>query len=139
LCSSDAYPVDKKSGDEKYGNSEETNIEPHLSFRPANDTLKANVVNAKEEKLGKIKEIMLDVEHGKIAYVVISFSGWLGSNNKLFAVPWESLEHSRDDYILRVDKSVFENADGLDEGAWTLDHNKLLAIYKRCGVQPYWK
>ena len=118
---------------------EETKAEPLLSFRPASDTLKANVVNAKEEKLGKIKEIMLDVEHGKIAYVVISFSSWLGSNNKLFAVPWESLEHNRDDYILRVDKSVFENADGLDESAWTLDHNKLLAVYKRCGVQPYWK
>ena len=118
---------------------EETKAEPHLSFRPASDTLKANVVNAKEEKLGKIKEIMLDAEHGKIAYVVISFGSWLGTSNKLFAVPWEALEHSRDDYILRVDKSVFENADGLDEGAWTMDYDKLKAIYKRCGVEPYWK
>ena len=118
---------------------EETKVEPHLSFRPATETLDANVVNAKEEKLGKIKEIMLDVEHGKIAYVVISFSGWLGSNSKLFAVPWEALEHSREDYILRVDKSVFEKAEGLDEGAWTMDYDKLLAVYKRCGIQPYWK
>ena len=118
---------------------EETKVEPHLSFRPATETLEANVVNAKEEKLGKIKEIMLDVEHGRIAYVVISFSGWLGSNSKLFAVPWEALEHSREEYILRVDKSVFEKAEGLDEGAWTLDYDKLLAVYKRCGVQPYWK
>ena len=118
---------------------EETKKEPHLSFRPASDTLGANVVNAKEEKLGKIKEIMLDVEHGRIAYVVISFSGWLGSNNKLFAVPWESLGHSRDDYILRVDKSVFDKAEDLDEGAWTLNDDKLKAVYKRCGVEPYWK
>jgi sporulation protein YlmC with PRC-barrel domain len=118
---------------------EETKVEPHLSFRPATETLDANVVNAKEEKLGKIKEIMLDVEHGRIAYVVISFSGWFGSNSKLFAVPWEALEHSREEYILRVDKSVFEKAEGLDEGAWTLDYDKLLALYKRCGVQPYWK
>ena len=118
---------------------EETKVEAHLSFRPASDTLGANVVNAKEEKLGKIKEIMLDVEHGKIAYIVISFSGWLGSNSKLFAVPWEALEHSREEYILRVDKSVFENAEGLDDAAWTLDYDKLLAVYKRCGVQPYWK
>ena len=118
---------------------EETKVDPHLSFRPASDTLKANVVNAKDEHLGKIKEIMLDVEHGKIAYVVISSGGWLGSNNKLFAVPWESLEHSRDDYILRVDKSVFDKVEGLDEGAWTLDYDKLKAVYKRCGVEPYWK
>ena len=118
---------------------EETKKEPHLSFRPASESLGANVVNAKEEKLGKIKEIMLDVEHGKIAYVVISFGSWLGTSNKLFAVPWESLEHNRDDYILRVDKAVFDNADGLDEGAWTINYDKLEKVYKRCGVQPYWK
>jgi sporulation protein YlmC with PRC-barrel domain len=118
---------------------EETQVIEHSSFRPASEVKGSKVINAKEENLGKIEEVMLDVEYGKIAYVVISFSGWLGSNNKLFAVPWESLEHNRDEYILRVDKSVFEKAEGLDEGAWTLDHNKLLAVYDRCGIQPYWK
>jgi sporulation protein YlmC with PRC-barrel domain len=118
---------------------EETQIIEHSSFRPVSEVKGSKVINAKEENLGKIEEIMLDVEHGKIAYVVISFGSWLGTSNKLFAVPWEALEHSRDDYFLRVDKSVFENADGLDEGAWTMDYDKLKAIYKRCGVEPYWK
>jgi sporulation protein YlmC with PRC-barrel domain len=118
---------------------EETQITEHMNFRPASEVKGSKVVNAKDENLGKIEEVMLDVEHGKIAYVVISFSGWLGSNNKLFAVPWESLEHNRDEYFLRVDKSVFDKAEGLDEGAWTLDRNKLLAVYERCGIQPYWK
>ena len=118
---------------------EETQITEHMNFRPASEVKGSKVVNAKDENLGKIEEVMLDVEHGKIAYVVISFSGWLGSNNKLFAVPWESLEHNRDEYFLRVDKSVFDKAEGLDEGAWTLDRNKLLAAYERCGIQPYWK
>ena len=118
---------------------EETQITEHMNFRPASEVKGSKVVNAKDENLGKIEEVMLDVEHGKIAYVVISFSGWLGSNNKRFAVPWESLEHSRDDYILRVDKSVFDKVEGLDEGAWTLDYDKLKAVYKRCGVEPYWR
>jgi sporulation protein YlmC with PRC-barrel domain len=110
-----------------------------MNFRPASGAKGANVVNVKEEKLGKIEEIMLDVEHGKIAYIVISFGKWLGTNNKLFAVPWESLKYNRGDYILNLDKSVFKNAEGLDEGVWTLNYDKLNEVYKRCGVQPYWK
>ncbi len=118
---------------------EETRTEKHMNFRPATGAKGANVVNVKEEKLGKIEEIMLDVEHGKIAYIVISFGNWLGTNNKLFAVPWESLKYNRGDYILNLDKSVFKNAEGLDEGVWTLNYDKLKEVYKRCGVQPYWK
>ena len=56
---------------------------------------------------------MLDVEHGKIAYVVISFGGWLGTKNILFIVQWESLNYIRGDYILNLDKSVFKNAECL--------------------------
>jgi sporulation protein YlmC with PRC-barrel domain len=55
------------------GIGEETRTEKHMNFRPASGAKGANVVNVKEEKLGKIEEIMLDVEHGKIAYIVISY------------------------------------------------------------------
>ncbi len=118
---------------------EETQTETHMNFRPMSGIIGSNVVNVKEEKLGKIDEVMLDVERGKIAYVVISFGGWLGTNNKLFAVPWDSLKYNRGDYLLKVDKAVFDKAVGLDEDAWTLDYDKLYEVYKRCGVQPYWK
>jgi sporulation protein YlmC with PRC-barrel domain len=118
---------------------EETKTETHMNFRPMSGIKGSNVVNVNEEKLGKIDEVMLDVERGKIAYVVISFGGWLGTNNKLFVVPWESLKYSRGDYLIKVDKAVFEKAEGLDEDAWTLDYDKLKEVYKRCGVQPYWK
>ena len=118
---------------------EETKTETHMNFRSMSGIIGSNVVNVKEEKLGKIDEVMLDVERGKIAYVVISFGGWLGTNNKLFAVPWDSLKYNRGDYLLKVDKAVFDKAVGLDEDAWTLDYDKLYEVYKRCSVQPYWK
>ncbi|HYG31471.1 MAG TPA: PRC-barrel domain-containing protein, partial [Methylophilaceae bacterium] len=57
------------------------------------DTLIGNdVANHKDEDLGDIKEIMLDVPNGRIAYAVLSFGGFLGMGNKLFAVPWEALK-----------------------------------------------
>ena len=52
------------------------------------DTLIGNdVYNYKEEDLGDIKEIMLDMCGGKVAYAVLSFGGFLGMGEKLFAVP----------------------------------------------------
>ena len=89
--------------------------------------------------MGVVEEIMIDSESGRIAYAVLSFGGWLGANNKLFAIPWESLKRNRDDYFLRVDKSVLENAKGFDQEKWSLTRDELADAYKRCGVKPYWK
>ena len=51
-----------------------------------------NVVNHNDESLGDIKEIMLDMRSGRVAYAVLSFGGLLGMGDKLFAVPWSALK-----------------------------------------------
>jgi len=57
------------------------------------DTLMGeDVYNRQEEDLGDIKEIMLDMQTGQIAYAVLSFGGVLGMGDKLFAVPWQALQ-----------------------------------------------
>lgn len=118
---------------------EETQVAKNMTFVPATEIKGSRVVTEKNENLGKVEEIMIDSERGRIAYAVLSFGGLLGMGNKLFAIPWESLEYNRGDYIFRVDKSILEKAEGLDEEAWTLNHEKLATVYKRCGIQPYWK
>ncbi|CAH1082941.1 PRC-barrel domain-containing protein [Candidatus Nitrotoga sp. 1052] len=85
------------------------------------DTLIGNdVYNRAEEDLGDIKEIMLDMESGKIVYAVLSFGGVLGIGEKLFAVPWGELtldtENKR--FILNVGKDKLENASGFDKDNW---------------------
>jgi sporulation protein YlmC with PRC-barrel domain len=118
---------------------EETQASKNMAFVPATEIKGSRVVNVKEENLGKIEEVMIDSEQGRIAYVVLSFGGLLGMGNKLFAIPWESLEYNRGDYILRLDKSILEKAEGFDEEAWNLTRDELVSVYKRCGIQPYWK
>ncbi|MDP1678644.1 MAG: PRC-barrel domain-containing protein [Candidatus Nitrotoga sp.] len=54
----------------------------------ANTLIGNDVYNRQEEDLGGIKQIMLDMENGKIAYAVLSHGGVLGVGEKLFAVPW---------------------------------------------------
>ena len=49
------------------------------------------VKNADGEKLGDIKEIMIDTQTGRVAYAVLGFGGFLGVGDKLFAIPWSAL------------------------------------------------
>ena len=56
------------------------------------DTLISNdVYNLKDEDLGDLKEIMLDMRTGRVSYAALSFGGFLGMGEKLFAVPWNAL------------------------------------------------
>jgi hypothetical protein len=49
-------------------------------------------VNHQKEDLGKIEHLMIDLANGRIAYAVLSFGGFLGMGDKLFAIPWSALK-----------------------------------------------
>ncbi|ADC61870.1 PRC-barrel domain-containing protein [Allochromatium vinosum] len=85
------------------------------------DTLVGNDVhNQSDEKLGDIKEIMLNMRNGQVAYAVMSFGGFLGMGEKLFAVPWSALTLDTENkcFVLNVDKEHLENAPGFDKDQW---------------------
>lgn len=85
------------------------------------DTLVGNdVYNHKGEDLGDIKEIMLDVHSGKVAYAVLSFGGFLGMGEKLFAVPWSALtlDTKNKRFVLNVEKDRLKDAPGFDKDKW---------------------
>ena len=50
-----------------------------------------HVHNMQDEHLGTVKEIMLDMQSGQVAYVVMASGGVLTIGEKLFAIPWEAL------------------------------------------------
>jgi len=79
-----------------------------------------DVYNHSDEELGYIKEIMLDMRSGQIAYAVLSFGGMLGLGEKLFAVPWEklTLDTVNKRFLLDVDKDQLKNAPGFDKDNW---------------------
>jgi sporulation protein YlmC with PRC-barrel domain len=85
------------------------------------DTLNGNdVYNQNGEDLGDIKEIMLDMRTGRVSYAVLSFGGFLGMGDKLFAVPWSALilDTVNKRFTLNVDKDRLENAPGFDPDKW---------------------
>lgn len=84
-------------------------------------TLIGNTVyNTTDEKLGDIKDVMLNLNDGRIEYMVIEYGGFLGMGEKLFAVPFNvlKLDTSRHAFILDQEKEVLENAPGFDKEHW---------------------
>ena len=91
---------------------------PHLMGA---DTLIGNdVFNRDGEDLGDIKEIMLDMRSGRIAYAVMSFGGFMGVGEKLFAVPWAALKLDTENkrFTLDVNRERLEGAPGFDKNQW---------------------
>jgi sporulation protein YlmC with PRC-barrel domain len=85
------------------------------------DTLMGNdVYNHKDEALGDIKEIMLDMHNGRVCYAVLSFGGFLGMGEKLFAVPWNALtlDTKNKRFVLNVEKARLKQAPGFDKDKW---------------------
>ena len=78
------------------------------------------VHNAQDEHLGDIKEIMLDMRSGKIAYAVLSYGGVFTVGEKLFAVPWNALKLDTKNkrFVLDIEKDGLKNAPGFDSSNW---------------------
>lgn len=79
-----------------------------------------HVHNMQDEHLGTVKEIMLDMQSGQVAYVVMASGGVLTIGEKLFAIPWEALALDTANHQLRlnIDKERIENAPGFDKDRW---------------------
>jgi sporulation protein YlmC with PRC-barrel domain len=82
------------------------------------------VLNAAGEDIGKIKDLVIDFNSGKVQYAALDFGGFLGIGDKLFAVPWSSFKYvegsGRADrhLVLNVNKEQLKNAPGFDKNHW---------------------
>lgn len=106
---------------DKYGMYKDTgSAGPGPALMGADTLIGDNVVNGAEEDLGDIKEIMLDMNTGQVAYAVLAFGGFLGMGEKLFAVPWQALhlDTVNHRFVLDVEKERLKTAPGFDKDAW---------------------
>lgn len=95
-------------------------IRPTSRLLSATSLMSDDVYNQKDEKLGDIKEFMLDVPSGKVCYAVLAFGGFLGMGEKLFAVPWSALtlDTTKKRFVLNVETESLANAPGFDKDYW---------------------
>jgi sporulation protein YlmC with PRC-barrel domain len=82
------------------------------------------VKNTEGEDIGKIEDLVIELDNGHVSYAALSFGGVLGVGNKLFAIPFDALEvktgkDAKDTYfLLAVDKERLKDAPGFDKSHW---------------------
>ncbi len=109
----------------------------------ASSIIGTSVVNAKGDSLGDIKEVVIDPRSGKVAYAVVSFGGFLGMGEKLFAIPFSAFKYDlpKNDYVLDVSKERLKAAPGFDANHWPAmsDEKWNRDVYKYYERSPYWE
>lgn len=108
--------LDNKTGKNHSGHS------PNHPLRilTASSIIGDKVVNPAGEDLGKIFDIMLSLETGKIEYVIIAFGGFLGIRVKYFAIPFEALQvdSRQQTFIFQQTREAFERNPGFNKNHW---------------------
>lgn len=108
----------------------------------ADEVIGRKVINTTNENLGKIEEVLIDKTSGKIRLVILSFGGFLGMGDKLFAFPWNSISYDADKaaFILNVSKEKLKTAPGFEKDNWPDLGNEQwgTTVYDYYGVKPYW-
>jgi sporulation protein YlmC with PRC-barrel domain len=111
-------------------------------IQKASDIMGRAVHNDQRENLGTIKDLVIDPDQYRIAYTVLSFGGFLGLGDKLFAMPASVLQlPSNENFaVLTVDKNRLKDASGFDKNQWPnlADPTVASGIYSYYGQRPYW-
>jgi len=117
---------------------------PMYGVVPASKIIGETVVNRQDENIGKIDELVIDARKNRVAYLVLSFGGFMGMGNKLFAIPWEAFEFSNTEkkLILNVDKEKLKAAPGFEKSDKWPDFSDTQwgeSIYNYYQYTPPWK
>src|ERR1039457_5275292 len=105
----------------------------------ASDLIGMTVKNYQNEKLGKVEDLAVDVESGRIVQVILSTGGFIGIGDTLSAVPPGALHCDAAHKVLHLDadKDKFTGAPKFETSKWAeySDSNHLAAVYRYYGEE----
>jgi len=93
----------------------------HTGLVRASTVIGNDVKDASGKDAGKVEDLMVD-SRGDVVYAILSFGGFLGVGDKLYAVPWNAMMIDRDKkaVFLDVRKETLERAPSFPKDKWTI-------------------
>ena len=106
----------------------------------ASDVIGMTGKNYQDEKLGKVDDLAVDVESGRIVQVIVSTGGFIGIGDTLTAVPPGALHHDVANKVLHLDanKEKLKAGPKFDTTKWAecSDADHLSQVYRHYGEEP---
>lgn len=105
----------------------------------ASDLIGMDVKNRQDEKLGKVEDLAVDMESGRIVQVILSTGGFIGIGDTLSAVPPGALHHDVAQKVLHLDatKEKLQSAPKFEMSKWgeSSDSERLSTVYRHYGQE----
>jgi hyperosmotically inducible protein len=106
----------------------------------ASDLIGSTVKNYQDEKIGKVEDLGVDVESGRIIQVILSTGGFIGLGETLTAVPPAALHHDVAQKVLHLDttQDKFKAAPRFNNAEWNEgpQSDRLTEVYAYYGEVP---
>jgi sporulation protein YlmC with PRC-barrel domain len=108
----------------------------------ADEILGADVVDRDGARIGELRDMMLDLRLGRVAYGVVALDHAPVWSGRLVAVPWNAMHvdgngdlrvNARRDWVERAPSMQAELMPTL------LDHEWAVFIHSYFGAKPYWE
>lgn len=107
----------------------------------ASDLIGMEIKNYQNEKLGKLEDLAVDVEAGRIVHVILSTGGFLGIADKHVAVPPGALHCDTANKVIHLDanKEKLKGAPKFEMSKWAecCEANHVTELYRYYGQEPY--
>jgi sporulation protein YlmC with PRC-barrel domain len=125
-----------------YAHDTDANARSDRTYKDT-DLVGLNVQNQQGETLGKINNMAVDPQMGRIPFAVIQYGGFFGFGGKYVAVPLSAMDLRTDEngrpkmFVLNASKDQFAKAPSFEGNAWP-DMKQVDESYRYFGQTPYW-
>jgi sporulation protein YlmC with PRC-barrel domain len=115
----------------------------HTSAIRATKVLGTRVEDPTGQKIGEVKDVILDKESNRILFAVLSFGGFLGMAEKYHPLPWAALDYdeAQSSYVVNYSKEQLQAAPAgsVEELTQNDGRNFRDRTYDYYKVERYWE
>ena len=119
-----------------------TTVSGHTSAIRAGKAIGTNVYDQAGNKIGEVKDIVLEKTSNNVLFAIVGFGGVLGMGEKYHPIPWSELDYDADQggYVVPFTAEQLKAAPADSLEALTKGDGRAFRdqAYTHYGTRPYW-
>lgn len=110
----------QQSGQMQQSQVSQGEIQLKQDDRRASQLIGMDVRSPQDEKLGDIRDLVIDTQTGKVEYVALAHGGFLGMGEDLYAYPVTAFQpgQQRDQLLLNLTRDQLQQSQGFSNNDW---------------------